>query len=70
MDYIVIVEIAAHDRKSAVVIYEGNRYFVAMGDLYLAYDDKHYSIYRGLLNQDSFIPQGYDTDISSLASMI
>lgn len=70
MEYVVVVELASHTSVSAIVLYEGNRYFVPMEDLYLAYDDTHYSIYRGLLNQDSLIPFGYDTDISSLASMI
>lgn len=70
MEYVVVVELSVHNNKSAIVIYQGQRYFVSIGDLYLAYDDNHYSIYRGLLNQDSLITEGYDTDISSLASMI
>lgn len=70
MQYVVIVELAAHDHKSAIVIYNGNRYFVSMENLYLAYDEKHYSIYCGLLNQDTLVPYGYDEDYSSFASMI
>lgn len=70
MEHVVIVEIASHTSQSAIVLYQGQRYFVSMSDLYLAYDDDHYSIYRGLLNQDSLVPQGYDQDYSSFASIV
>lgn len=70
MEYVVIVELAAHTSKIAIVIYQGQRYCVPMRDLYLAYDDTHYSIYRELLNRDSLVSEGYDQDYSSFASMI